>query len=148
MKKSRKPEQFIRRPGFPGGPEAMKEFIRQNLRYPEEALKNGIEGTVAVAYDFNEKGEITEAHIKHSLGYGCDEEALRLVKLLRFNAVKHRKMNVTFHGTINIFFRLNKGPVKEGSNFAFTYAATPPKPEEEDAPKPVTYTYSIPLKND
>ena len=120
MKKERKPEQFIHHPGYKGGADAMRDFIRNNLRYPEEALKNKIEGTVAVAYEIDYKGDVIDAKIKSGIGYGCDEEAMRVVRLLKFGVAKHHKLRVTFHKTINIHFRLPQ-PKKQSSQFVYNY---------------------------
>ena len=58
------------------------DFVQQQVNYPEEALKNKIEGTCTVRAYFDEKGKLTKAEIKEDIGFGCGEEALRLVKLL------------------------------------------------------------------
>jgi len=84
VKKPKDPKAFIRIPGYPGGNTALEKFVKQNLKYPKEALEKRIEGTVQVDYDFNHKGKITKAIVSKGLGHGCDEEALRLVKLLRY----------------------------------------------------------------
>lgn len=120
MKKERKPEEFIHHPGYPGGTEALREFIRRNLRYPAEALKNKVEGTVAVTYQIDYKGNVIDAKIKSGIGYGCDEEAVRVVKLLKFAVAKHHKLRVTFHRTINIHFRLPK-PKRRQVHLAYDY---------------------------
>src|SRR5258705_10829574 len=106
MKKKARPESFIRQPKYPGGKKALDEFIRTNLQYPEEALKNRIEGSVTVKYDVDALGNIDDVVIAHGLGYGCDEEALRLVKLLRYEKKKYHGLRVTFHQTIVIHFHL------------------------------------------
>lgn len=86
----------------------MDEFIKKNLRYPEEALKNKVEGTVAVEIDIDVFGKVTAARVKHGLGYGCDEEAVRLVTLLQFEKKKYKGLYVVFHKTINIHFRMHE----------------------------------------
>ena len=108
MKKNRKPESFIKQPLYPGGQKAMDEFIKKNLRYPEEALNNKVEGTVAVDLDIDVYGKVSAAKVKHSIGFGCDEEAVRLVKLLQFEKKKYKGLYVMFHKTINIHFRLHE----------------------------------------
>ena len=105
-KRPRDPNQFIKPPGYEGGKKALDEFIRTHLKYPEEALGNRIEGIVKVEYDLNHKGKVTKAIAKSNLGHGCEEEAVRLVKLLRYSTIKHRGVRVMFHKTINIVFRL------------------------------------------
>ncbi|MEQ9468742.1 MAG: TonB family protein [Ekhidna sp.] len=57
-----------------------KNYMETNLQYPEQAITNQIEGTVVLLLAINASGEIEDIEIKKSLGYGCDEEAIRLVK--------------------------------------------------------------------
>jgi len=106
--KSRKPESFIKQPNYPGGNKAMDEFIKKNLRYPEEAIENKVEGTVAVEIDIDVYGKVSAAKVKHGIGYGCDEEAVRLVRLLQFEKKKYKGLFVVFHKTINIHFKLHE----------------------------------------
>ncbi|CAN5353654.1 hypothetical protein BH11BAC1_BH11BAC1_05310 [soil metagenome] len=106
--KSRKPESFIKQPIYPGGNKAMDEFIKKHLRYPDEALENKIEGTVAVEIDIDVFGKVSAAKVKHGIGYGCDEEATRLVQLLQFDKKRYKGMHVVFHKTINIHFRMHE----------------------------------------
>ena len=109
MKKAFRPEKQITAPVYPGGKKALDEFIRTNLRYPEEAIENKIEGTVSVDYNLDVFGKVIEAKIKHGLGYGCDEEALRLTRLLRFPKRKYQGLHVVFHMHLHIHFRLHTG---------------------------------------
>ena len=46
----------------------MKKFIGSNLRYPEEALKNKIEGTVYLRYDIDHQGTVTDAKVVKGIG--------------------------------------------------------------------------------
>jgi TonB family protein len=107
MKNSRKPESFINQPLYPGGNKAMDEFIKKNMRYPEDALQHRIEGTVAVDIDIDVYGSVSSAKVKHGIGHGCDEEAIRLVNLLQFQKKKYKGLFVMFHKTINIHFRMH-----------------------------------------
>lgn len=113
MKKAFRPEKQITAPVYPGGRKALDEFIRTNMQYPSAALENKVEGTVSVDYDVNVFGIVTDARIKHGIGFGCDEEALRLTKLLRFPKKKYQGMHVVFHMHINIHFRLHTGSVPD-----------------------------------
>ena len=56
--------------------------IKTNLKYPEEAIKNKVEGQVVTEFVVDTTGEITNAVIKKGLGHGCDEEALRVLMLM------------------------------------------------------------------
>jgi protein TonB len=57
----------------------MLEFIYNNIRYPELARQNGIEGTVYIQFVVEKDGSITGAKIVREIGGGCGEEALRVV---------------------------------------------------------------------
>ena len=114
----------------------MDEFIKQNLRYPQEAFDNKVEGMVSVEFDIDVFGDITETKVKHSLGYGCDEEAIRLVKLLKFEKKRYKGLRVVFHKTINIFFRLTTNPPKTDQ---FNYQYT----EKPKTGNTTSYSYTI-----
>ena len=57
----------------------MLEFIYQNIKYPEAARKNGIEGIAVVQFVINKLGEIINPKIVRSIGGGTDEEILKVV---------------------------------------------------------------------
>lgn len=66
-------------PEFPGGDDALYEFLSSHLKYPSRASSNDVEGKVVLSFVVNKVGEIDEIKIERSLGYGCDEEAIRVV---------------------------------------------------------------------
>ena len=66
-------------PEFPGGMGALYAFLKENIRYPEAARKNKIEGKVYVTFTVEKDGSITHAQILHDIGGGCGEEAIRVV---------------------------------------------------------------------
>ncbi len=121
MKKENKPEQFIKHPSYPGGSTALREFVHQNLQYPKAALENKIEGTVTVKYEIDQEGVVLLARVISGIGYGCDEEALRVVKLLKFSSVKNRGMRVTFNKTINIRFKLPTAKKGNSTQLVYNY---------------------------
>ncbi|HCX21110.1 MAG: hypothetical protein CMB80_20060 [Flammeovirgaceae bacterium] len=57
-----------------------KDYLEGNLRYPEEAKQKKIQGKVILKVNLDSTGAITSIEIKRNLGFGCDEEAIRLVK--------------------------------------------------------------------
>lgn len=69
-------------PEFPGGPRELFNYIRQNLNYPKKARKENISGKVLVEFIIDEKGNVTDEKVVEGIGGGCDEEALRVVRLL------------------------------------------------------------------
>lgn len=58
----------------------MRKYIRQNLKYPDAARENGIKGAVLLEFRIQADGRPGEIRVRESLGYGCDEEAIRLLK--------------------------------------------------------------------
>jgi len=142
MKKRRsaKPESFIRKPVYLGGTKALNEFIRAELKYPEEALQNKIEGVVSVSHDVESNGNVSEVKLKHGIGYGCDEEAMRIVKLLKYDAKKYRGMKVVFHNITNINFRLIPTIASPESTRVLNYSIKEKTPQ---TPEKVVYTIII-----
>jgi len=69
-------------PSFPGGDTERNKFLAENIVYPRQAAENGLQGTVYISFIVNSDGKITDAKILRGIGGGCDEEALRVVKLM------------------------------------------------------------------
>ncbi len=69
-------------PAFPGGEAALYRFLSNQIRYPEEALRNKAEGKVYIRFIVQPDGSITDLDILRGLGFGCDEEALRVVQMM------------------------------------------------------------------
>ena len=99
-------KNFIKKAHYPGGKKALQEFIKSNLKYPEEALKQKIEGDVRVKFKVNSLGKVFEAHIVRGINNGCDKEAIRIVKKLKYQKTSNRKIRVTTNKKITIRFRL------------------------------------------
>lgn len=62
------------------GDRSYNKYLRQNLRYPPKAAEANIHGTVILEFDLNPEGTPISFRIIKSLGYGCDEEAIRLIR--------------------------------------------------------------------
>ena len=103
-----KNKKFIQKSEYPGGIERLRSFIKNNLKYPQKALENKIEGNVLVRYKVNSIGEIFNIQIIQGLGFGCDEEAIRIIKKLKYPKLLNRKIKVTTNKKISIKFRLPK----------------------------------------
>ena len=67
-------------PSFPGGMQEMMKFISENRKYPAEAKAKDIHGKVFVAFVVERDGSLSDVKIRRGIGYGCDEEAIRLIK--------------------------------------------------------------------
>ena len=57
-------------------------FLQNNLKYPSMALEANVSGKVIVNFIVDEQGNILKSTILKGIGYGCDEEALRVIKLM------------------------------------------------------------------
>lgn len=67
---------------FPGGFEALSRFLAQNLRYPAEAQRAFAQGKVFVQFIVEQDGRISSPGVLKGIGFGCDQEALRVVGLM------------------------------------------------------------------
>jgi protein TonB len=109
-----KPEEektFInveQKPEYKGGLEAMAAFLQKNLKYPSQASRAGIEGRVFVQFTVGSDGKIESTSAIKGIGFGCDEEAVRVVKLMQ-NWIPGKQAGVPVHSrfTLPIVFQLN-----------------------------------------
>lgn len=109
-KKPEKEEDFIvveQMPEFENGVKAMYEFLGKNIVYPAVARENGIEGTVYVGFVVSKDGTIRDVQIKRGIGGGCNEEAVRVVKMMpKWKAGKQNGKAVNVAFTIPVKFKL------------------------------------------
>jgi protein TonB len=149
MQKEKKDKHFLKKPTYDGGPKALKAFVKENLKYPEEALKEKVEGSVSIKYSINYKGQVISIKVISSLGHGCDEEATRIVKLLHFEVPKNRKLKVVYQKNITIHFRLPKKKVtKVATNIQYNIISKKEMPASSDKEKKEnkgggSYTYTV-----
>ena len=150
MSEHKKNKKFLPKPIYPGGTKALREFIGKEMKYPKEARINKIEGIVRVRIDINYKGKVVDTTILKTLGHGCDEEADRLVRLMKWQiSDKIRKGKILFHKTMNIHFKLPlpKPQKAKPGQTQLTYSITPGVTSvEKKSPQPATqksYTYTI-----
>jgi len=66
-------------PEFEGN---LESFLAKSTRYPGKAIAEGIEGQVFVCFIVDENGKVTKPEILKGIGFGCDEEALRVIRNL------------------------------------------------------------------
>lgn len=66
-------------PEYPGGEAAMKAYIKKELKLPPTAKAAGISGKVTVSFTIEKNGEVKDVAALNDLGYGCTEEAERVV---------------------------------------------------------------------
>lgn len=95
-------------PSFIGGNSEMYKFLGKNLKYPSAAQRANIQGKVFLSFIVEKDGSITDIETMKGIGFGCDEEAMRVVKLMpKWIAGKQNGRNVRVKFTIPVFFRLD-----------------------------------------
>jgi TonB family protein len=102
-------------PCFPGGEDSLRNFINLNIQYPAIAFENDIQGRVNIECIISKNGSVRSPKVVKSIGFGCDEEAMRLVSVMpnwKIGTVNGEPVNVKI--TIGIKFQLPH-PVTENS---------------------------------
>ena len=94
-------------PSFPGGEQKMMEFVAKNIQYPQEAMESGIQGRVFVGFVVEPDGSVSNVKVLRSIGGGCDEEAVRVIKMMpKWNPGKQRGKAVRVSYLIPVSFKL------------------------------------------
>jgi len=70
-------------PTYPGGVTSFYDFLSKNIKYPTLAAENDIEGNVFVSFTVEKGGSLTDIKVDRRLGFGTDEEAIRVLKLAK-----------------------------------------------------------------
>ena len=73
---------YIQLAEFPGGFEALADYIAKSIVYPEQAKTDEVEGKVFVQFIVEPDGSIGDVTLLRGIGGGCDEEALRVIKAM------------------------------------------------------------------
>ena len=95
-------------PTFEGGQAGYSKFLVENIKYPEEALKKGVTGTVYISFIIEKDGTLTSAKVMRGIGSGCDEEALRVVKMMpKWNPGEQKGKPVAVQFNLPIKFKLD-----------------------------------------
>jgi protein TonB len=69
-------------PEFPGGTAEMYKYLSKNIKYPSAASRANVSGRVFMSFVVNTDGSIQDVSVLKGLGFGCDEEAIRVVKAM------------------------------------------------------------------
>lgn len=93
---------------------ALEDFIYKNIKLPNEAKALGIKGTVVVRFVVGKDGEIGKSEILRELGGGCEEELLRVVKMIPvFRPGVHKGEKVSVYFNLPVRFGVEKLSVGE-----------------------------------
>ena len=95
-------------PQYPGGPNEMMRYIQENIKYPQSAKDNKIEGRVFVSFVVEKDGSITNAAVMRGIDKECDAEALRVVSSMpKWTPGQQDGKNVRTQFTIPIYYKFN-----------------------------------------
>ncbi len=90
---------------LPNDQEGLRD-LQARMRYPEQARRAGVEGRVFVQFVVDEEGRVTQPKVTCGIGAGYDEEAVRVVRQVRFRPGRHRGLHVPVKMTLPVTFRL------------------------------------------
>lgn len=101
--------QIVEEPAdFKGGMNAFYKFVQSNLKYPSQARRMNVQGRVYVQFVIERDGTLTDIQVMKGIGAGCDEEAIRVVKMSPpWNPGKQRGKAVRERRVLPIYFQLN-----------------------------------------
>jgi hypothetical protein len=135
-----KRRRFLKLPEFPGGKTFFENYIKENLVYPEEAIKHNIEGIVFLSAMVDDDGMVHEIAIEKGIGFGCDEEAIRLLGNLHFGHVRNQGVRVQTRKKFRIPFRMKKENNKIQLSYSLKKKAVKPA---DTATTGTGYSYTI-----
>ena len=96
-------------PEFPGGEQALYEFLAKNMRYPQAAKDDDLQGEVFVQFVVEKDGTITNPKVMQDIGGGCGEEALRVVSMMpKWKPGSQRGKTVRMNFTLPFIFQLEE----------------------------------------
>ncbi len=108
---SEEPEVYMiveEMPKFPDGEESMMQYIAEQVKYPAEAKKAGAYGRVFIGFIVEPDGSLSDFKVLRGMGYGCDEEALRVVKSMpKWQPGMHRGKAVRVQYLVPVNFKLD-----------------------------------------
>lgn len=95
-------------PQYPGGPIAMLKYLMENIKYPEQAMKEGIQGRVAVRFIVEKDGSISDVKPILSVHPLLNKEAVRVVESMpKWTPGKQNGKPVRVRFNVPVMFKLN-----------------------------------------
>jgi len=116
-------------PVYPGGDEARMQYVASNIKYPEEARKQGVQGTVYITFVIEKDGSVSDVSVLRGIGGGCDEEAVRVISSMpAWTPGKQRGKPVRVQ--FNMPIKFNLGSEEKIEKGAANDKTPPPPPKE------------------
>ena len=101
-------------PKYPGGQDALIKYMMTNVKYPENARKNGVQGTVFITFVVEKDGKVTQAKVLRGVDEELDKEALRVVQEMpKWNPGKEKGNAVRVQFNLPVAFKLDGGKTEE-----------------------------------
>ena len=94
-------------PKYPGGDKAMYAFLTKHLTYPERPANAGIQGISLIEFVVEKDGSVSNTSVRASLHPDCDNEAIRVIKMLKFSPGLVNNKPVRVYYVIPVLFSLN-----------------------------------------
>lgn len=84
------------------------EYLSKEIKYPKNALENGVQGKVTLSFIINKNGEVIDVEVLGKVGFGCDEEAIRVIKEMpKWKAGEQNNRKVAVKLVLPIMFEVN-----------------------------------------
>ena len=94
-------------PEFPGGETELYKYLNKNLKYPDIAKEQNLQGRVFITFVVEKDGSIANPKVARDIGGGCGEEALRVVRAMpKWTPGKQRTQTVRVQYTLPVIFQL------------------------------------------
>jgi periplasmic protein TonB len=94
-------------PQFPDGDKALYRFLSENIHYPQAAARVNVSGKVYVKFVVEKDGSIGNVEVTKGIGFGCDEEAVRVIKLMpKWTPGKQNGKAVRVYYNMPVVYRL------------------------------------------
>lgn len=95
-------------PEFPGGMEALYRYLASNIKYPEQAKAENLQGRVFVSFVIEKDGSVSNIKVLRDIGGGCGEEAIRVVQNMpKWKPGRQRGRRVRTQFQLPIYFNIN-----------------------------------------
>ena len=95
-------------PEFPGGTSEMYKYLGQNIKYPAAAQRANVSGRVFVKFVVEKDGSIGKVEVLKGIGFGCDEEAIRVIKSMpKWNPGRQNGKNVRVFYNMPVVYKLD-----------------------------------------
>lgn len=119
-KKDKSPEVYVtveQEAEFPGGMPGLMKFLATNVRYPESAMKNNVQGRVIVRFTITKDGKVESPNVVRNVDPALDAEAIRVVnEMPKWTPAKVNSAPVDSYFTLPIAFQLQSEPERNDSS--------------------------------